>query len=311
MARFKEHMEIGKGEVIFEKYTYTPVPGTSCAMYSYSKNSKNPVCYYNQKKRHSSKKFEIHPRKLDYCTIFVFNEGNFGFVLDNIAYHPSQGDVFVIRNNVEFSSFFSENTYIDCYEITFPLDFFEHFNDNSIFHKLFFGDTEIGAKVISTNDVISKSIFKKFNELDAVINSENEDTDILAFSYIIQIIGLISSQVNNKLEDIHMEKVPKKLKEAINYIHENFTEPITIGSVSEHCGISNTYLSRMFKRIYMCTPLEYITKLRITYAKRLLVKGSSVSDACFNSGFNDYNHFITKFKAFTNTTPLKYKKNKS
>ena len=231
-------------------------------------------------------------------------------IFDNIAFHPTPGDIFIIKNDVEFCSFFSENTYIDCYEITFPMDFFEHFSDNSMFHRLLFEDTETGVKTLSTNNIISKSLLQKFNELDGIINSKSEDGDILSFSYIVQIIGIICSQASNNLEDIHMEKVPKKLKTAVNFIHENFTEPITIGDVANYCGVSNTYLARMFKKIYMSTPNEYLTKLRIAYAKRLLIKGQSISSVCYNSGFNDYNHFITKFKSVTGTTPSKYKKSK-
>lgn len=311
MARFLERIGKFEENPIYEKYEYHNSGFIKCAMYSYAKSSKNPVCYYNEKRRHSSKNFEIHPRILDYCSIFVYNTGNFGFIFDNIAYYPSQGDIFVIKNNVEFSSFFPENTYIDYYEITFPMDFFDYFDEKSMFHRLFFDDMEAGAKILSTNKVTAKTIFQKFNELDCIINANTKDTDILSFSYIVQIIGIICSQTNNSLDDIHMEKVPKKLKAAVNYIHENFTDPITIGEVANYCGISNTYLARMFKRIYLTTPHDYITKLRISYAKNLLAKGQGVAEACYNSGFNDYNHFITKFKAATGTTPSKYKKNKA
>ena len=310
MPRFMERIGKSSENVKLEKFFYNDMDGISnCAMY-YSKFAKNPVCYYNTKKMRSSKKFEIKPRKLDYCTIFVFYEWNFGFIFDDIAFHPAPGDVFIIRNNVEFTSFFSESSYLDYYEISFPMDFFDNYCDNSMFHRLFFNDTEIGAKIISTNEIAAKMILQKFNEIDDIVNSNNMDIDILSFSYITQIIAIICSQSDNSLENIHMERVPPKLKIAVNYIHENFTDPITIADVSNYCNVSNTYLARMFKKVYMKTPHEYITRLRITYAKRLLRNGQPLSDVCYNSGFNDYNHFITKFKAITGTTPSKYKKSK-
>lgn len=308
MPRFMERVGKSSENVKLEKFFYNDMDGISnCAMY-YSKFAKNPVCYYNAKKMRNSKKFEIKPRKLDYCTIFVFYEGNFGFIFDDIAFHPAPGDVFIIRNNVEFASFFSESSYFDYYEISFPMDFFDNYPENSMFHRLFFNDTEIGAKIISTNDIAAKMILQKFNEIDDIVNSDNMDVGILSFSYITQIIAIICSQADNSLENIHMERVPQKLKIAVNYIHENFTDPITIADVSNYCNVSNTYLARMFKKVYMKTPHEYITRLRITYAKRLLRNGQTLSDVCYNSGFNDYNHFITKFKAITGTTPSKYKK---
>lgn len=310
MPRFVEQLRTNEN-VEIRKHFYNPECGIiNCAMY-YSKNAKDPVCYYNSKKFHHSKNLLVKSRKLDYCAIFVFFEGNFGFVFEDIAYHPAPGDIFVVRNNVEFSSFFSESSYIDYYEVSFPMDFFENYPENSMFHRLFFNDAEIGAKFISTNKIAANEILQKFNEIDKIINSNNIDSDILSFSYITQIIAIICSQASNNLENIHTEKVPPKLKIALNYIHENFTAPITIADVSNYCNLTNTYLARIFKRVYMETPHEYITKLRITYAKTLLRNGQTLSDACYNSGFSDYNHFITKFKAVTGTTPSKYKKSKS
>ena len=53
---------------------------------------------------------------------------------------------------------------------------------------------------------------------------------------------------------------------------------------------------------------KYMTKQRISYAKYLLANGESVTDACFKSGFNNYNYFISKFKSIIGTTPAKFKK---
>ena len=309
MARFTEQLPQTKGSATLEKYEYLTYAGvTRCAMYSYANAPKNPVCYYNYKKRHHSKIFEIHHRMLDYCTVFIFYEGSFGFIFDDIAFHPSRGDIFIVKNNVEFSSFFPENTYIDCYEITFPMDFFDYFGKDSMFHRIFFEHTKNGSKIASSSNVAAKNMLQKFNELDEVINSNSENSDILSFSYIIQILGIIDSQMNNTNPDSETTKVPKNLKKAVNYIHEKFTEQITIADVSDYCEVSNTYLARIFKKVYMCTPLEYLTRLRINYAKRLLTKGASVSEACYNSGFTDYKYFIAKFKSSTGTTPSKYKK---
>lgn len=295
-------------KAIFEKYSYFHSSNLRYAMYSYSKAAKNPICYYNQKKHHKSKEFEVDSRILDYCSIFVFNEGNYGFIFNDNAYHPSRGDIFIVKNNVEFSSFFSQNTYIDCHEITFPMDFFEHFNDDSLFHKIFFKENETGFKIVKLNDILYEKIHQKFNKLDEIIQSTNDNADILSFSYIIQILETIYSRLNNQVSVKHLINVPHKLYDALNFIHENFTEPITTTDIANHCNITPTYLARMFKSVYQNTPIEYITTLRITLAKRLLREGQSISDACYNSGFNNYNYFLTKFKSITGHTPSKYRK---
>lgn len=300
------------GHSALEKYGYDASTAvSSCAMYSYSGSSENPICYYNYKNKLRIDKFMIAPRILDFCSVFIFYDGNFGFIFDDIAFHPSAGDIFIVRNNVEFSTFFPEYTHMDCYEITFPMDLFNHFMDDNIFRRIFFEDNKSGAKLISADHMAADTILSKFNELDVLISKKNKNLDILAYSYIIQVLGIIDSQMHNRASDTGTVKVPKKLKEAVNYIHANFTEPITVGEISAACGISNTYLARMFKTVYRSTPLEYLTGLRITHARTLLANGSGISEACYDSGFNDYNHFITKFKAVTGITPSKYQKGNS
>ena len=188
------------------------------------------------------------------------------------------------------------------------MDFFEHFDDNSIFHRIFLSGEENNVKISFLNNFAQNEILQKFNEIDEIITSKNSNADILCFSYIIQVLGILDSQLNNKIDRTATTKIPQKLKDAVNYIHENFTEQITISDISNHCSISSTYLARMFKKVYISTPLEYITKLRISYAKNLLTNGLSISEVCYRSGFNDYNHFIKKFKCVVGVTPSKYKK---
>ena len=312
MTRFLEPFKNTKTNVPLLKFKYEPTPNSDCcAIYSYSKDARNPVCYYGAKKRHTSQNVHIGTRRLGFCALYVFYEGNFGFVFDDVSYRPSTGDIFIVKNNVEFTVFFPQNTYVYYYEINFPMDFFESVCDESMFHRLFFENNDDGFIALSLNANVKKLIFEKFDNLDQIIIDDKFEKDFLSWSYIIQIIELISSSKNNKIEISQVGKVPIKLIDALNYIHSNFTNPITISDVSEYCGISNTYLARMFKKFYLCRPLEYVTKLRIAHSKTLLAKGVSVLDACYSSGFNDCKYFTTKFKSATGTTPYKYKKKNS
>ena len=56
------------------------------------------------------------------------------------------------------------------------------------------------------------------------------------------------------------------------------------------------------------TPSDYLRKRRLSHAAELLAGGSSVMEACLQSGFSDNSRFIALFKRYYGMTPLNYKK---
>ncbi len=94
----------------------------------------------------------------------------------------------------------------------------------------------------------------------------------------------------------------------IQYIKENINQKIHVDDLCKKVYMSRPNFFRIFKREFGITPVGYILKEKIQIAKGLLEKpATSVSAACYQSGFNSINHFIKIFRQFENCTPLKYK----
>lgn len=94
----------------------------------------------------------------------------------------------------------------------------------------------------------------------------------------------------------------------MNYINKHLAEEITASSLASHFYVSETYICRHFKQHTGVTLHKYIIAQRIALSKRLLVFGASVSDACQQSGFNDYSHFIKVFKKAVGVSPKQFSK---
>ena len=97
------------------------------------------------------------------------------------------------------------------------------------------------------------------------------------------------------------------IKKAVAYIEVHFREKVTLPGLAAIAGYNQTYFSELFQKITGETYIERLTKLRINYAKILLSKGLSVSDACFESGFGSLSNFLTVFKAKCGMSPSKYR----
>lgn len=99
------------------------------------------------------------------------------------------------------------------------------------------------------------------------------------------------------------------------YIDEHFTEDLSLARLSDLVCMTPSSFSRFFKSRTGRTLSDYIIDVRLGYAARMLVDTSkSVSDICYECGFNNQSNFNRIFKSKRGLTPrdfrAMFKKNK-
>lgn len=100
----------------------------------------------------------------------------------------------------------------------------------------------------------------------------------------------------------------RRLVNAKLYIDDHFSSSIDLDNISEQAHFSKFHFIRLFKSIYGLTPKNYLIKVRIEHAKKLLATGHSVSDAGFMVGLESATSFTGMFKKITGITPSHYQK---
>lgn len=101
----------------------------------------------------------------------------------------------------------------------------------------------------------------------------------------------------------------EKIKAAISMIEDNYSKKITLSELADVCRMSPNYFSRFFREITHQTPFEYITAYRIEAACEMLSGGTgSITEVCYNCGFNDLSYFIHIFKKHKGMSPKAYSK---
>lgn len=96
--------------------------------------------------------------------------------------------------------------------------------------------------------------------------------------------------------------------EIINHINENFHEKISLQSLSERYSLNERYLNSVFKKITGRAIIEYLIKLRIEKAKRLLgFTSMKITDIALEIGFCDCQHFCKTFKKLEGLTPMEFR----
>lgn len=101
----------------------------------------------------------------------------------------------------------------------------------------------------------------------------------------------------------------RQLKPALDFINAHYAEgSVSVEAISRLCGMSDTYLRKLFVAEYGKTPQQYISNLRLTKATELLQSGYySVSEIASRCGFNNINYFSTFIKKETGLSPLQYR----
>ena len=100
----------------------------------------------------------------------------------------------------------------------------------------------------------------------------------------------------------------RQVETALAFIEARFTEPLSLDDVSRACGMSRFHFSRIFKAHKGLTFKGYLNRRRIDRAKALLVQEDvTVTDACYDSGFNDLSYFDRVFRRLEGMSPSDYR----
>ena len=92
------------------------------------------------------------------------------------------------------------------------------------------------------------------------------------------------------------------------YIQRNQREKITLESLSKQFNISASHLSRVFKKAYDMSPIDYLIYCRITYATEYLLKSErSVAEIAQLVGYDNPTHFTNMFVKRIGCTPTEYR----
>jgi two-component system response regulator YesN len=140
------------------------------------------------------------------------------------------------------------------------------------------------------------------NIIEFIEKTRNIDQFFLWIEAIVQKLQecTIASRSNN---------AQKILEKAVSYVCEFYTEPdLTMEGVCNNLGISESYLSQLFKKYKETTFVKFLTGLRMEKAIELLVNtGDRIVEIANSCGYQDVYYFSHSFKKYTGSAPKKYR----
>jgi two-component system response regulator YesN len=158
---------------------------------------------------------------------------------------------------------------------------------------------------------ILNNVFRSINKVD--VSSFTYDMDKLTMFRTLEEfregMELFSSEFCDYMDQWKETRSNELKNNIIRYVNENFTSSsISLDEIAGQFDISSTYVSRFFKDETGLNFIDYITGLRMDYAKKLLRNTDApIKDIVQEAGYIDASSFSRKFKAMEGVTPLQYR----
>lgn len=124
------------------------------------------------------------------------------------------------------------------------------------------------------------------------------------------IVRLSQKQVRAGLfGQTHQHVTTNRLAYVVQYIRENLPRALSVEELCEKACLSKSHFFRLFKSELGVSPAQFILTERIRRAKAILRNpAKTVTDACYESGFNSVTHFSNAFRSIEHICPRQFKR---
>ena len=248
--------------------------------------------------------WHFHP---EYEIVYVEAPTGFRHIGDHISKY-NDSDLALIGPNIPHLNFdYGAKTTVDTVVVQMKEDFLgkdffslpEMSAVNELFERArnglaFYGDTKklVGEKL---KRLSSSSHFDQLITLLQVFQllAESEEIECLKATPIT------SASVLKEQQRIH---------KVYHFIETNYQTQIDVKEVASFCQLTTAAFCRYFKKSTHYTFTDFLNQFRINQSKKILMQNKTVTEACFESGFENISCFTKTFKRFTGENPSAFRK---
>lgn len=198
--------------------------------------------------------------------------------------------------------------------------------------------TEYTHEVLHIKTDIKKEVFDKYPEMGAIKKllqmaqygiAFHGDTkrcigalmkqwhQMDGFSFFTSVLDVLNNlSKSTEFELLHTspyinrfkQRDQERLRTIHTFLENRYATKVTIDEIAEKCNLGPEAFCRYFKKETGSTFITFLNQYRISHAKRLLLAGKTVTEACFACGFESLSYFNRTFKAVSEETPSNFKK---
>ncbi len=128
----------------------------------------------------------------------------------------------------------------------------------------------------------------------------------LACAHLMSLIGFLSRCYAHARRSA--DRPLLRIGEVLSHIEQHYGGAITVRHLTRVAHMSESTLTRTFRRVLGRSPIEHVIRVRIQRAAEMLQQGDvRVTEAAFKCGFSDSNYFSRQFRKVMRTSPRVYR----
>jgi AraC family transcriptional regulator len=128
-------------------------------------------------------------------------------------------------------------------------------------------------------------------------------------SLVIEALALeIAVETSRRKERLSETNPPLWLKQAVELLHDQFAESISLQHIARSVGVHPVHLARVFRQHHHCSVGEYLRRLRVEVAcQRMIDSNATLLEIALATGFSDQSQFTHTFKRAIGLTPARFR----
>lgn len=263
-------------------------------------------CKY-QAKWYKGEGHDYSPHFHDGCEIFIFLNGDADYFIEKTLFPLKPYDLFITREDEVHTPILRDMNIYERFYIQFDREFFGKMDfEGYDLLACFYNRPKGQNNKLQLNGFQLTELREFMKKIIAIEDSNVQGKLVLRQAYLLEFLVFINSIYISTTETTNISNLPEKLTNILDFIDENIHDELSLEILEEKFYLNRQYICRLFNKSTGMKLHDYITFKRITYAKKYLKEGLSVTDAAHKSGFRDYSNFIRVFKKNVGTSPGRF-----
>lgn len=158
---------------------------------------------------------------------------------------------------------------------------------------------------------LQKKLFRRLNDIFLLANSHEPMRDLIIHLKFIEFLTLLFQNQDKNIYSDEKEMTPmeQKIYSITSFIHNHYSEALSLDLLAEKFCISGCYLSHQFKDVTGFTITDYIQMTRVRNVQTLLINTQTpITELTFPCGFNSFSQFNRVFHKHIGMSPSQYRK---
>lgn len=239
--------------------------------------------------------------------VYVEAERGIRHIGDHVStYYGS--DLALIGSNIPHLNFdYGAKTRVETVVIQFPPDYFQgRMGQVPEMQKVL--DLMERAKSGLAFDGETKRLVGERMKLIPTLNRFDQFIELLQ---IFQLLAESETSVSLRVRPIASQQVLKqqeRMARVYQYVEKHFQDKINTAQIADEVSMTVPAFCRYIKKTTLLTYTDFVNQYRINHAKQLLLQDISITECCYESGFENLSYFNRVFKKQVGMSPSMFKK---